>query len=299
MQLIDEQDDLALGLFHLGKDGLQPFLKFAAVFCTRNQRAHIQRENGLILKRLRDFIGDDALRQSFDDGRLADARFADENGVVLRLAGQDADHVSDLVVTADDRVHLLLSRALDKVGAVFFKGLVGVLRRVVCHALIAADGLQSLQNGFFFDVIGAEQVFQRIVRAVDQGKQQMLDGDEVVLHALGKLFRLRQCLIDLARDIEAVGLPAGAGHARELVDLRRDGGIQALDGNAHLFQKLRHKAAVLLQQRREQMHLLDLLVLILNGQLLGRLNGLQRFLRIILCVHTRQLLALALSTFEC
>ena len=114
----------------------------------------------------------------------------------------------------------------------------------------------------------------------------MLDGDEVVLHALGKLFRLRQCLIDLARDIEAVGLPAGAGHARQLVDLRRDGGVQALDGNAHFLQQLRHKAVVLLQQRREQMHLLDLLVLILNGQLLGRLNGLQRFLRIILCVHT-------------
>ena len=33
------------------------------------------------------------------------------------------------------------------------------------------------------------------------------------------------------------------------------------------------------------MDLLDLLVLVFNGQLLGGLNGLQRFLGIVLCVH--------------
>ena len=35
----------------------------------------------------------------------------------------------------------------------------------------------------------------------------------------------------------------------------------------------------------EQVDLLDLLVLVFNGQLLGGLNGLQRFLGIVLCVH--------------
>ena len=42
MQLIDEQDDLALGLFDLGEDGLQPLLKFAAVLGARDQRAHVE-----------------------------------------------------------------------------------------------------------------------------------------------------------------------------------------------------------------------------------------------------------------
>ena len=35
----------------------------------------------------------------------------------------------------------------------------------------------------------------------------------------------------------------------------------------------------------EQMHLLDLLVLIFNGQLLRSLNRFQRLLRILLCIH--------------
>ena len=38
-------------------------------------------------------------------------------------------------------------------------------------------------------------------------------------------------------------------------------------------------------QGGEQVDLLDLLVLVFNGQLLGGLNGLQRFLGIVLCVH--------------
>lgn len=42
VQLIDEQDDASLGLFDLVQDGLQPLLKFAAVFCARDQRAHVE-----------------------------------------------------------------------------------------------------------------------------------------------------------------------------------------------------------------------------------------------------------------
>src|SRR3990167_2913136 len=49
-------------------------------------------------------IRSDALRETLDDGGLADPRFADEHGVVLRFAVQDVDQALDLRVAADDRV---------------------------------------------------------------------------------------------------------------------------------------------------------------------------------------------------
>ena len=47
---------------------------------------------------------DDALGQTFHDGGLADARFADQGRVVLGAAGQDLDDAFDLHLAADDRV---------------------------------------------------------------------------------------------------------------------------------------------------------------------------------------------------
>ena len=58
------------------------------------------------LQRRRDVAGGDAQREALDDGRLADARFAGEDRVVLPAARQDVDHLADLEVAADDRVDL-------------------------------------------------------------------------------------------------------------------------------------------------------------------------------------------------
>ena len=113
----------------------------------------------------------------------------------------------------------------------------------------------------------------------------MLDGDVFVLHLLCDVLGLVEGGIHRAGDVVLVGLAAGAGHARELVQLRVDGGFETFGREAHLFQQLRHKAVFLPQQGGEQVDLLDLLVLVFNGQLLGGLNGLQRFLGIVLCVH--------------
>ena len=117
----------------------------------------------------------------------------------------------------------------------------------------------------------------------------MLDGDIFVLHLLRDILRAVQRRIDGARDVILIRLAARAGHARELSELRVHRGLKALQRDAHLFQQLRHKAVFLPQKRGEQMDLLDLLVLVFNGQLLRGLNGLQRFLRIVLCVHISHL----------
>ena len=47
---------------------------------------------------------DDLLREALDDGRLADAGVADEEGVVLAAAREDLDGAVDLVLAADERI---------------------------------------------------------------------------------------------------------------------------------------------------------------------------------------------------
>ncbi len=108
VQLVDEQDDLALGIDDFLEHGLQALLELAPILRSGNQRAHVERDDFLFLQTLGNIAADDALRQALDDGGLADAGLADEHRVVLRAARQHLDHATDLVVAADDRVELAL-----------------------------------------------------------------------------------------------------------------------------------------------------------------------------------------------
>ena len=106
VQLVDEENDLSLGVGDLLEDRLQPFFEFAAILRAGDQRAHVERHDALALQAFGNVAADDAPRESLDDGRLADARLADEHRVVLRAARQHLDHAADLFVAADDRVQL-------------------------------------------------------------------------------------------------------------------------------------------------------------------------------------------------
>ena len=148
VQLVDEQDDPALRLAHLVQDGLQPLLKLAPVLGARNQAAHVQGEDGLVLQAAGHVPLDDPLGQALGDGGLAHAGLADEDGVVFGLPGQNADDVPDLVVPADDRVQLVLPGPLHQVGAVLLQGVIGLLRVVAGDPLVAPDGGQGLHDLF-------------------------------------------------------------------------------------------------------------------------------------------------------
>ena len=144
VQLINEEDDLALALLHLIQDALQTLLELAAVLCASHQSTHVQAEHGAVFQVLRHIAPDDTLGQTLGDGRLADARLTDEAGVVLRLTGQDADDISDFLVTANDGVQLLLAGQVNEVLTILLQGIVGVLGVVVGHPLVAAHGGELL-----------------------------------------------------------------------------------------------------------------------------------------------------------
>src|SRR5204862_1159348 len=131
-------DQLALGLAHLGEDGLEPLLDLAAVLRAGEHRADVEPPHALALQALGHVAGDDPLREALDDRGLADAGVADQDRVVLRPAPQHLDHAADLLVAPDDRVELALLGEGGQVAAELLERLVGALRILRGDALAAA-----------------------------------------------------------------------------------------------------------------------------------------------------------------
>ena len=140
VQLINEEDDLALALLHLVQHALQAFLELAAVLCTGHQSAHVQTEHGAVFQVFGHIAAHDALRQTLGDGGFTNAGLADQAGVVFGLTGQDTDHIADLLIASDHGVQLLLAGKLHQILTVLLQGVVGVLRVIGGHPLVAAHG---------------------------------------------------------------------------------------------------------------------------------------------------------------
>ena len=151
MDLVDEEDDLPRSLGHFLENSLQPILELAAEFGAGDKRPHIQGDDPLVLECLRYVAVDDPLGEPLHDGRLADARLADQHGVVLRPPREDLHDPSDLLVAADDRVKGALSCQLIEIPRVSLKGLVFFLGVLVRDALAAPDVHQNLVDAVFRD----------------------------------------------------------------------------------------------------------------------------------------------------
>ena len=123
VDLVDEDDGLPLVLGDFLQHALQPLLELAAEFRAGEQQRHVEHEHALVLQRIGHLAGDDALRQAFDDRRLADAGLADQHRVVLGAPLQHLDRAPDLVVAADHRVELALARPLGQVERIFLQRL--------------------------------------------------------------------------------------------------------------------------------------------------------------------------------
>ena len=134
-------------------------------------------EQRLVLQAFRHVARDDALRQTFDDGGLADAGLADQHGVVLGAARKHLHDAADFLVAPDDGIELAGRGRLREVARVAlqrFEALLG--RRAVGGAALAnlVDGrVEALRRdpGLGQDLAG--------LRALLEGKreQQPLDGD--------------------------------------------------------------------------------------------------------------------------
>jgi len=215
VHLVDEQDDLALGLGHLGQYALEPFLEFAAVLRPRDHRAEIECHHTLGLERLRHVALDDAQREALDDRRLAHAGFADQHRIVLGAPRQHLDRPADFLVAPDHGVELALPRHLGDVARVLLQRVEGLLR------ILAVDraALPQVGDGLFQPLRvgpGIAEGTARIALAGSQRDQQPILRDILVASACRLLLRAIQHPHDVRGELR---LPCAA--ARYLGQLRQ------------------------------------------------------------------------------
>jgi hypothetical protein len=83
MQLVDEEEYLAVALFDLLQDGFKALLELAAVLSACDEGAHIEGEDLSVLEAVGDIAADDTLGEALGDSGLADAGLAYKDGVIL------------------------------------------------------------------------------------------------------------------------------------------------------------------------------------------------------------------------
>ena len=116
MQLVDEDDDVRV-VGQLLHDRLEALFELTAILRAGDDQRDVEGEDPLVRQEMRHVAVDDLLRQTFDDGGLADAGLADQHGVVLRPAAEHLLHAFELVFAADERIELVLHRRLGQIAA--------------------------------------------------------------------------------------------------------------------------------------------------------------------------------------
>ena len=100
VDFVDEYDDI-LVLLKLLHQLLQALFKLPAILRAGHDARHVERVDALAEEHWRRVVLGNHLCQSLDDGTLADARFANQYGVVLLAAAQNLDDALNLALTAD------------------------------------------------------------------------------------------------------------------------------------------------------------------------------------------------------
>ena len=121
VQLIDEEHRV-VRVAELLDDLLEPLLELAAVLGAGDERADVERQDALVEQRLRDVAGHDPVGEALRDGRLADARLADQGRVVLRASREDLDDPLDLLFSADDGIQLSCTGRVGEIDAELVDG---------------------------------------------------------------------------------------------------------------------------------------------------------------------------------
>ncbi len=273
VQLVDEEDDLAVGVFDLLEHGLEAVFELAAVLGAGDHAGEVEGDDALVFEDLGDVAVDDAAGEAFDDGGLADAGLADEDGIVFGAAGEDLDDAANLFVAADDGVELALAGEVGEVFAVFFERLELALGVLVGDALRAAHGGERLEDGVVGRAHGGEGVAGGVAFGFGEGEEEVLGGDVLVLEDVG-LFG--GAVEDLLQGGGHAGLGVAAGDLGQLGDGGVRAGEELLHADACAFEHGQDDALAVFQQGGEQVHGQDFRVAVLGGHGGGGLDGLLR-----------------------
>ena len=211
VHFVDEQDDLASGGLDLFQDGFDSLFKLATIFRASDQRAHVQSHQLFVLKAFGHVAIDDPQGQALGNRRLADARLADQDRIVLGATRENLHGAADFLVAADDRVNLALLGGLGEIARVFLQRVIALFgaRRIGGAALanIVDRGIERLRG----HIPRLERLFG-LGFDHDKRHQHPLDRHETIARLGGELFRLvkdlasRAIEIDLPRIARDLGL---------------------------------------------------------------------------------------------
>ena len=237
------------GLLDLLEDGLEPVLELAPVLGARDHRAEVEGHDALVLQALRDVAHVDPPGEALDDRRLADARLADQDRVVLRPPGEDLDHAPDLLVAADDGIDLAAPGQVGEVARVALQGLVLVLGVGVGDARRAPDLLQGLEQRVLLDPGPGQALGGLAGVGLRQGHQEVLGRDVLVAELLGDLEGAVEDAVQLPGDL---GVGRGAGDLGPPLELALDLAGEGLGVRAELLEDRRDDAVLLLEQGEQE-----------------------------------------------
>ena len=216
MHFVDEQDDAAFRRGHFLQHRLQALLELAAVFCARDQRAEVERQQFLVLEAFRHVAVDDPQRQTLDDRGLADAGLADQHRIVLGAAGKHLNGAADLLVAPDHRIELAVARRLGQVAGIFLQCVIGVFSRGTVRGTALAQGLDRGVEVLRRDAALAQDGAGVAVLLERQSQQQPFDRDKTVAGLLGGLFRRVERPRQFGGEVDLPG--AASGNLRQLVE---------------------------------------------------------------------------------
>ena len=286
MQFIDEQQDSPLGGLHLCEHCLQPFLELAPILRARDQRSHVEREDGLVAQTLRYVTVGDPLSEPFHNRCLPDPRIADEHRVVLGLARQDLYDPAYLTVPAYDGVEPPRSGVCHQVTTVFFQSLVRHFWHCGGDALIAPHRREGLQKTVTVDAFCAQQPASRSVRPlIDECDEQVLDGHVLVLQPMRLSLRRIQQPGQPLGDEDLTRSGTRPARSRSASELCFHLGVQPIRVGAGLAKEARREPVRLIEQCQQQMFAVDLGVTEPQGFRLGVLQRLLRLLGQCVRVH--------------
>ena len=195
MQLVYEKNDLPVAVFYIIQHRFQPFLELTPVFRTGHQCPHIQGKNLLIFQPLRHITSDDTLGQPFRNRRLTHTRLSDQHRVVLRFPGKDADHIANFIISANDRIELLIPGPFHQILPVFLQRIIGCFRIVGGDSLIATHRRKRLQKALFGDAELPKDFLDFSVGMLQHGQKQVFYGNILIAQRPGFILRTDQNLV--------------------------------------------------------------------------------------------------------
>ena len=197
VNLVDEEQYLALAGGDLLHDGFQTLLELALILGARDQGPHVERIDRLRFQVLGNVAVDDPAGDTLGDGGLADTGFADEDRIVLRAPRQDLQHAANLLVTADHRVELARPSLLVQVDGVFAQRVELLLGGLRIDRRPLAEGADRLDQLLLRRAVAFQNVGSRPALG-HEGQQQVLDRSVLVAEILrevhGALDHLRRIL---------------------------------------------------------------------------------------------------------